>query len=57
MAILQSIDSAHERKIGPHGVSDKALNAALDRAEGALEWLRGALRRWRPAAAAAAGNP
>ncbi len=40
MAILQSIDSAHERKIGPHGVSDKALNAALDRAEGALEWLR-----------------
>ncbi len=40
MAIVQSIDSALERKIGPHGVSDKALSAALDRAEGALERLR-----------------
>ncbi|MGA2566831.1 MAG: glucose-6-phosphate isomerase [Pseudolabrys sp.] len=40
MAIVQSIDSALERKIGPHGVSDKALNAALARAEAALEALR-----------------
>jgi glucose-6-phosphate isomerase len=40
MAIQQSIDSAHERNIGPHGATDKALNAALERAEGALEALR-----------------
>ncbi len=40
MAIVQSIDSALERKIGSHGVSDKVLNAALARAEAALEALR-----------------
>ena len=40
MAIVQSIDSALERKIGSHGVPDKVLNAALARAEAALEALR-----------------
>jgi len=40
MAIIQSIDNALERKIGPHGVAEKALNDALGRAEGALEVLR-----------------
>jgi len=33
MAIVQSIDSALECKIGSHGVPDKVLNAALARAE------------------------
>ena len=40
MPLIQSIDSALEKNIGPHGVADKALNAALDRAEAALEVLR-----------------
>ncbi len=40
MAIQQSIDSALERRIGPHGASDKALNDVLARADGALETLR-----------------
>jgi glucose-6-phosphate isomerase len=40
MAIVQSIDSAREQRIGPHGVADKVLNAALDRAGAALETLR-----------------
>ena len=40
MAILQSIDGALEAKVGPHGVDAGALNAALARAEGALDWLR-----------------
>ncbi len=40
MPILQSIDSALERKIGPHGLSEKALNEALARSEAAFEWLR-----------------
>ena len=40
MAIHQSIDSALDRNIGPHGVADKALHAALDRTEAALEVLR-----------------
>jgi glucose-6-phosphate isomerase len=40
MTIHQSIDSALERRIGPHGASDKALNDSLARAEGALETLR-----------------
>jgi glucose-6-phosphate isomerase len=40
MTIQQSIDSALERRIGPHGVSDKAFNDVLARAEGALETLR-----------------
>jgi len=40
MAIVQTIDSAREQRIGPHGVAEKALNDALARAEGALEVLR-----------------
>jgi len=40
MAIHQSIDGALEKNVGSHGVADKALAAALDRAEGALETLR-----------------
>jgi glucose-6-phosphate isomerase len=40
MAIQQFIDGALERKIGPHGASDKALKDALEGAEGALEVLR-----------------
>ena len=40
MPIVQSIDSALEKNIGPHGVSDHALNAALGRAQSALEGLR-----------------
>jgi glucose-6-phosphate isomerase len=40
MTIQQSIDSALERNIGSHGATDKALNAALERAEDALEALR-----------------
>ena len=40
MPIVQSIDSALEKTIGTHGVSDKALAEALARAEGALETLR-----------------
>ena len=40
MAIQQTIDSALERKIGPHGVAEKALNDALGRAGAALDWLR-----------------
>jgi glucose-6-phosphate isomerase len=40
MPLIQSVDNALERNIGPHGVSDQALSAALARAEGALENLR-----------------
>jgi glucose-6-phosphate isomerase len=40
MPIIQSIDNALEKSIGPHGVADNALSAALSRAEGALDWLR-----------------
>jgi glucose-6-phosphate isomerase len=40
MPITQSIDSALEKSIGQHGASESALNAALDRAEAALETLR-----------------
>ncbi len=40
MSIVQSIDSAREENIGPHGVGADALNAALARAEGALDRLR-----------------
>ncbi len=40
MAEIHSIDSAREQRIGPHGVADKALNGALDRAQSALDWLR-----------------
>jgi glucose-6-phosphate isomerase len=40
MPIIQSVDSALEKNVGPHGAADKALGAALDRAESALENLR-----------------
>lgn len=40
MSIVQSIDSAREEHIGPHGVSVHTLNAALARAEDALDQLR-----------------
>jgi glucose-6-phosphate isomerase len=40
MPIQHSIDNALEKTVGTHGVSDAALNAALGRAEGALNWLR-----------------
>ncbi len=40
MPIIQSIDSALEKNVGSHGVSDKALNNALARAQGALDDLR-----------------
>ena len=40
MSIVQSIDSAREEHIGPHGVSVDTLNAVLARAEGALDRLR-----------------
>ena len=40
MGIVQSIDSAREEHVGPHGVSAVALKTALERAEGALDWLR-----------------
>src|SRR5262245_44030507 len=40
MKIVQSIESAREEHIGSHGISAPALDAALARAEGALDWLR-----------------
>ncbi len=40
MGVVQSIDSAREEHVGPHGVSAVALKTALERAEGALDWLR-----------------
>ena len=40
MNIVQSIDSAREEKIGPHGIAADALKAALARAEGALDQIR-----------------
>ncbi|HVV61460.1 MAG TPA: glucose-6-phosphate isomerase [Pseudolabrys sp.] len=40
MPIKQSIDSAREDRIGPHGVSAAALKDVLDRAGAALDWLR-----------------
>ncbi len=40
MSIVQSIDSAREEHIGPHGVSVDTLNAVLARAEDALDQLR-----------------
>src|ERR1022692_3724845 len=40
MAIVQSIDSAREQRIGPQGIGDKALAPALDRAGAALDPLR-----------------
>src|SRR5499426_4328291 len=40
MNIVQSIESAREEHIRSHGISARALDAALVRAEGALDWLR-----------------
>jgi glucose-6-phosphate isomerase len=40
MAIVQSIDNALEKNVGPHGLSGAALNAALGRADAALGALR-----------------
>jgi glucose-6-phosphate isomerase len=40
MAIVQTIDSALEKAVGKHGVSDKALADVLARADGALDTLR-----------------
>ncbi|MGA7972564.1 MAG: glucose-6-phosphate isomerase, partial [Pseudolabrys sp.] len=40
MTIHQSIDSALEKNIGAHGVAEGALDAMLERAQGALESLR-----------------
>ncbi len=40
MPVIQSIDSALEKNVGPHGVADGALDAMLKRAQGALDGLR-----------------
>ena len=40
MSFVQSIEGAREQHIGSHGISARALDAALARAEGALDWLR-----------------
>ena len=40
MPVVQNIDSALEKNIGPHGVAAAALGVALDRAQGALDTLR-----------------
>jgi len=40
MPLIQSIDSALEKNVGPQGLSESALAAALERAEAALENLR-----------------
>jgi glucose-6-phosphate isomerase len=40
MPIIQNIDTALEKNVGAHGVSDAALSGALARAEGALDRLR-----------------
>src|SRR5499426_1374085 len=40
MNIVQSIESAREEHIRSHGISARALDATLARAEGALDWLR-----------------
>jgi glucose-6-phosphate isomerase len=40
MPLIQSIDSALEKNVGKHGVSDKALGDVLARADGALDDLR-----------------
>ena len=39
MPVIQSIDSALEKNVGPHGVADAALDAMLKRAQGALDGL------------------
>jgi glucose-6-phosphate isomerase len=40
MSLNQSIDSALEKNVGPHGLADADLAAALARTEGALDRLR-----------------
>src|SRR5262249_33467494 len=40
MALLQSIDTAREDRIGRHGIASGALNDTLARATGALAWIR-----------------
>ena len=40
MPIIQNIDTALEKNVGQHGVSDAALSGALARSEGALDRLR-----------------
>jgi glucose-6-phosphate isomerase len=40
MPLIQSIDSALEKNVGKHGISDKALGDVLARADGALADLR-----------------
>jgi len=40
MSIVQSIESARQEHVGPHGVGKDALKSALARAESALDWLR-----------------
>ncbi|HEY4774759.1 MAG TPA: hypothetical protein VIH40_08055, partial [Xanthobacteraceae bacterium] len=40
MALVQSIDSAREERVGRHGVPQRALNEALGRAAEALARLR-----------------
>jgi len=40
MPVVQTIDSALEKTIGPHGVADAALSGALARTEAALDRLR-----------------
>jgi glucose-6-phosphate isomerase len=42
MPFQQNIDSARAETIGAHGVTKAALQEALRRAEGALDWLRAA---------------
>ena len=40
MSIVQSIESARQEHVGPHGIGADALKSALARAESALDWLR-----------------
>ena len=56
MAIIQSIDSALEKNIGPHGVADDVLERRAGARRGRARRLARAPRRRQPAAAAAAGD-
>jgi len=40
MSIVQSIESARQEHVGPHGIGADALKSALAQAESALDWLR-----------------
>ena len=40
MSIVQSIESARQEHVGPHGIGADALKSALARAESSLDWLR-----------------